>query len=72
MKICGKILLFLATGGWPERENVYNVRLTEIIEWYKSVVLLEKQQKLEKDKKKQRKYMSFTVSFYYIKPDFLK
>ncbi|KAI4460349.1 dynactin p62 subunit [Holotrichia oblita] len=49
-----------ATGGWPERENVYNVRLTEIIEWYKSVVLLEKQQKLEKDKKKQRKYMSFT------------
>ncbi|KRT81399.1 hypothetical protein AMK59_5019, partial [Oryctes borbonicus] len=49
-----------ATGGWPERENVHSVRLMEIIEWYKSVVLLEKQQKMEKDKKKQRKYMSFT------------
>lgn len=49
-------LMIVATGGWPERENVYSVRLSEIIDWYKCIVLVEKQQKMEKDKKKQRKY----------------
>lgn len=48
------------SGGWPERENTYANRLQEIQEMYKSIVLLDKQQKLEKDKKKQRRYISFT------------
>lgn len=49
-----------ATGGWPERDNVHMVRLQEIMEYYKGVVLQEKQQLLDRDKKKQRKYMNFT------------
>ncbi|KAK5650079.1 hypothetical protein RI129_001113 [Pyrocoelia pectoralis] len=48
------------SGGWPERENVYANRLQEIQDMYKGIVLSDKQQKLEKDKKKQRRYMSFT------------
>lgn len=48
------------SGGWPERENVNANRLQEIIDMYKAVVLVEKQQK---EKKKQRgKYSSITVS----------
>ncbi|XP_018322483.1 dynactin subunit 4 [Agrilus planipennis] len=49
-----------ATGSWPERENVHAARLQEIIEMYKGIVLAEKQQKMEKDKKKQRRFMTFT------------
>ncbi|KAF5273504.1 hypothetical protein FQA39_LY07521 [Lamprigera yunnana] len=48
------------SGGWPERENIHANRLQEIQDMYKGIVLLEKQQKQEKDKKKQHRYMSFT------------
>lgn len=48
------------TGGWPERDNVHMHRLQEVISMYKALVLQEKQQRLEKDKKKQRKYMNYT------------
>ncbi|KAK4883326.1 hypothetical protein RN001_006645 [Aquatica leii] len=48
------------SGGWPERENIYAHRLQEIQDMYKAIVLSDKQQKLDKDKKKQRRYMSFT------------
>lgn len=50
------------TGGWPERDNVHTHRLQEIMASYKSLVLYEKQQKMEKEKKKSRKYMTYTVS----------
>lgn len=56
------ILCILVSGGWPERENVHANRLLAILDMYKAVVLLEKQQK-EKDKRKQRiGYSSLTVS----------
>ncbi|GLV37403.1 Dynactin 4 p62 subunit [Carabus blaptoides fortunei] len=53
----------VASGGWPERENVHANRLATIQEKYKSVVLWEKQQRLDKEKKKhiQRgKYITMT------------
>lgn len=49
-----------ATGGWPERENVHGLRLQELLDTYKQIMLSQKQQK-ESDKKKQRgKFVSYT------------
>ncbi|XP_065156233.1 dynactin subunit 4 [Atheta coriaria] len=45
---------------WPERDNVYANRLHGIQERYKALVLAEMQQKLEKDKKRQKKYVTYT------------
>lgn len=56
-----KLHVILATG-WPERENVNINRLQKVQDMYKQQVLLEKQQILDKDKKKQRKYLSYTAS----------
>lgn len=53
----------VASGGWPERENVHANRLTLIQEKYKAVVLWDKQQRIDKEKKKhiQRgKYITMT------------
>lgn len=55
----------IACGGWPERENVNSNRLTAIQEKYKNIMLREKQEKIDKEKKKhlQRgKYITLTVS----------
>ncbi|XP_017777117.1 PREDICTED: dynactin subunit 4 [Nicrophorus vespilloides] len=41
--------------GWPEHENVHTNRLNAIMNHYKKLVLKEKQQQMDKDKK-QRKY----------------
>ncbi|KAF5300149.1 hypothetical protein FQR65_LT09240 [Abscondita terminalis] len=54
------------SGGWPERENIHAHRLQEIQDMYKAIMLADKQQKMEKDKKKPRRYMSYTVSNQFI------
>lgn len=54
-------IILIATGGWPERENVNVNRLQELVDMYKAIVIAQRQQQ-EKDKKKQRgKYLSYTV-----------
>ncbi|XP_022912675.2 dynactin subunit 4 [Onthophagus taurus] len=50
----------ISTRDWPERENVHSVRLVKILEYYRGVVQKEQQQKLEKDKKKPPRFMSYT------------
>lgn len=57
------VFVFIATGGWPERENVNTNRLQELLDMYKAIVVAQRQQQ-DKDKKKQRgKYLSYTVCY---------
>ena len=52
-----------ATGGWPERENPHAARVSSLLEHYKALALLERQ---EKDRKKftpRRSYLHFSDKF---------
>ncbi|VVC93572.1 unnamed protein product [Leptidea sinapis] len=53
----------VATGGWPERVNPFNSRVNQLLDFYKAVVQQEKQEKLDKERKKyaiRGKYITLT------------
>lgn len=53
----------VATGGWPERLNIYTQRINAIQDYYKSLALQEKQEKMERERKKfalRGKYITLT------------
>lgn len=52
----------VATGGWPERENVHINRLQEVLDVYQDIMLSQQQQK-ENSKKKRGKFVSYTVRY---------
>ncbi|XP_050681146.1 dynactin subunit 4 isoform X2 [Leptidea sinapis] len=50
-------------GGWPERVNPFNSRVNQLLDFYKAVVQQEKQEKLDKERKKyaiRGKYITLT------------
>lgn len=55
----------IASGGWPERSNPSSTRVNQLLDYYKAIALQEKQEKLEKERKKfaiRGKYITLTVS----------
>lgn len=53
----------VASGGWPERTNPFQTRVNQLIEYYKAVAQQEKQEKLDKERKKfniRGKYITLT------------
>ncbi|KOB70648.1 Dynactin subunit 4, partial [Operophtera brumata] len=53
----------VASGGWPERSNPYSARMNQLLELYKAIAQQEKQEKLEKERKKfaiRGKYITLT------------
>ncbi|KAJ9589237.1 hypothetical protein L9F63_027979, partial [Diploptera punctata] len=53
----------VATGGWPERENPHAARVSSLLEHYKALALMERQ---EKDRKKftpRRTFLHFSDKF---------
>ncbi|KAG6438496.1 dynactin subunit 4 [Manduca sexta] len=53
----------VASGGWPERTNPFTTRMNQLLEYYKAIALQEKQEKLERERKKfaiRGKYITLT------------
>ncbi|KAL4707622.1 hypothetical protein ACJJTC_014727 [Scirpophaga incertulas] len=53
----------VASGGWPERTNPFANRFNQLLDYYKAVAQLEKQEKLERERKKfaiRGKYITLT------------
>lgn len=57
------LLYILATGGWPQRDNVHSHRLQDLVDTYKQIMLAPKHKKELDKKKKFGKFVSLTVSF---------
>lgn len=54
-----------ASGGWPERTNPHAARVNQLLDYYKAIALQEKQEKIERERKKfniRGKYITLTVS----------
>lgn len=61
-----KLIFFSASGGWPERSNPYANRINQLLDYYKAIAQQEKQEKLERERKKfaiRGKYITLTVRF---------
>ncbi|XP_053603703.1 dynactin subunit 4 [Plodia interpunctella] len=53
----------VASGGWPERTNPHATRINQLLDYYKAIAQQEKQEKLEKERKKfaiRGKYITLT------------
>ncbi|XP_072939402.1 dynactin subunit 4 [Epargyreus clarus] len=53
----------VASGGWPERTNPYAVRINQLLEYYKAIAHQEKQERLDRERKKfpiRGKYITLT------------
>lgn len=53
----------VASGGWPERPNPFATQINQLLEYYKAIALQEKQEKIEKERKKfaiRGKYLTLT------------
>ncbi|GBP09475.1 Dynactin subunit 4 [Eumeta japonica] len=53
----------VASGGWPERISPFATRVNQLLEYYKAIGLQEKQEKLERERKKftiRGKYITLT------------
>ncbi|XP_045446979.1 dynactin subunit 4 [Melitaea cinxia] len=53
----------VASGGWPERTNPYAARVNQLLEYYKAIAQQEKQEKLDRERKKfaiRGKYLTLT------------
>ncbi|PZC85909.1 hypothetical protein B5X24_HaOG214274 [Helicoverpa armigera] len=53
----------VASGGWPERTNPYAARVNQLLDYYKAIALQEKQEKIERERKKfniRGKYITLT------------
>ncbi|OWR45255.1 hypothetical protein KGM_210246 [Danaus plexippus plexippus] len=53
----------VASGGWPERTNPFTSRFNQLLEYYKAIAQQEKQEKLDKERKKfvtRGKYINLT------------
>ncbi|XP_026322091.1 dynactin subunit 4 [Hyposmocoma kahamanoa] len=53
----------VASGGWPERSNPSSTRVNQLLDYYKAIALQEKQEKLERERKKfaiRGKYITLT------------
>ncbi|XP_013187401.1 dynactin subunit 4 [Amyelois transitella] len=53
----------VASGGWPERTNPFATRINQLLDYYKAIAQQEKQEKLEKERKKfaiRGKYITLT------------
>ncbi|KAJ0179042.1 hypothetical protein K1T71_005817 [Dendrolimus kikuchii] len=53
----------VASGGWPERANPFATRINQLLDYYKAIALQEKQEKLERERKKfsiRGKYITLT------------
>lgn len=53
----------VATGGWPERENVHAARISSLLEHYKVLALRERQEKERKKFIPRRSYLHFSDKF---------
>lgn len=53
----------VATGGWPERENVHAARISSLLEHYKILALRERQEKERKKFIPRRSYLHFSDKF---------
>ncbi|XP_049866779.1 dynactin subunit 4-like [Pectinophora gossypiella] len=42
----------VASGGWPERTNPFTTRVNQLLDYYKAIALQEKQEKIERERKK--------------------
>lgn len=53
---------YIATGSWPDLENVNSARISSLIEHYRSLAQLDKFEKEQKRQLKRRSnYLSFTA-----------
>ncbi|XP_075971247.1 dynactin subunit 4 [Anticarsia gemmatalis] len=53
----------VASGGWPERTNPFAARVNQLLDYYKAIALQEKQEKIERERKKfniRGKYITLT------------
>ncbi|CAG9795365.1 unnamed protein product [Diatraea saccharalis] len=53
----------VASGGWPERTNPFTTRFNQLLDYYKAIAQQEKQEKLERERKKfaiRGKYITLT------------
>ncbi|XP_026764519.1 dynactin subunit 4 [Galleria mellonella] len=53
----------VASGGWPERTNPFTTRMNQLLDYYKAIAQQEKQEKLERERKKfaiRGKYITLT------------
>ncbi|XP_059052916.1 dynactin subunit 4 [Achroia grisella] len=53
----------VASGGWPERANPFATRMNQLLDYYKAIAQQEKQEKLERERKKfaiRGKYITLT------------
>ncbi|XP_026738191.1 dynactin subunit 4 [Trichoplusia ni] len=53
----------VASGGWPERTNPHAARVNQLIDYYKAIAQQEKQEKIERERKKfniRGKYITLT------------